>query len=176
MISCAKKSRAVKHAHFFRVCVSGGTSKCRRHKGWSKGRGSFTRSSPGTLPWSNVAPQSTAPPPIWPAPPVEECALDAPRSPCLLSTRALWDFSSVTAFPPRPLYFSREQTIPVYHFDKFVKHSAVFRQEAAKERRPRYGLQNHFQTVLLWPLESSSKIEACKTYRENHCHKKTFSP
>lgn len=74
--------------------------------------------------------------------------------------QALRGSSPVTAVPPGPRTSAENKTIPVYHFDKFVKHAAVFGMEAAKERCFCYSLQNHFRNVLLWPLESSSKIEA----------------
>lgn len=107
--------------------------------------------------------------------PVWEDILNAVHSPSSCRPDNLRFFTNDGSFPLGPCISAEAKTIPVYHFDKFVKHSGVFGQEAAKERYLRYSLQNHFQNVLLWPLESSSKIEACKMYPENHCHKKTFS-
>ena len=61
---------------------------------------------------------------------------------------ALRDFSPVMAVPPGPCISAENKMIPVYHFDKFVKHAAVFGMEAAKERCFCYSLQSHFQNGL----------------------------
>lgn len=118
------------------------------------------------------ASQSVALPPTSAGPPVWEGVLDAVHSPSPLST---WQSSTVVhrwlQHPPSPCISVENNTIPVHHFDKFVKHSAVLVQEAVKERYLRYGLQNHFQNALPRPLESSSKIEVRKTYPENQSQK-----
>lgn len=80
---------------------------------------------------------------------------------------AMGDFSPMTTAPSGPGISAETQTTCVYHFDKFVKHSGVFGQEAVKERYLCYGLQNHFHNVLVQPFESSSKAEVDKTFRES---------
>lgn len=72
------------------------------------------------------------------------------------------DFSPMTTAPSGPSISGETQTTCVYHFDKFVKHSGVFGQEAVKERYLRYGLQNHFHNLLVQPFGSSSKAEVGK--------------
>lgn len=76
---------------------------------------------------------------------------------------AMGDFSPMTTAPSGPSISGKTQTTCVYHFDKFVKHSGVFGQEAVKERYLRYGLQNHFNNLLVQPFGSSSKAEVGKT-------------
>lgn len=90
-----------------------------------------------------------------------------PPSIPIVDPAALRFFTADGGSPPGACISAENETIPVYHFDKFVKHSAILGQGAAEERYLRYSLQNHFQNVQLWPSESSSEIEACKPYPEN---------
>lgn len=105
-----------------------------------------------------------AAPKTWEGPLVGQDALDARHVTSLLEfLSAMGDFSPMTTAPSGPSISGETQTTCVYHFDKFVKHSGVFGQEAVKERYLRYGLQNHFHNLLVQPFGSSSKAKVGKT-------------
>lgn len=71
---------------------------------------------------------------------------------------AMGDFSPMTTAPSGPSISAKTQTICVYHFDKFVKHSGILGQEAVKERYLRYSLQT-ISTMCCWfsPLSQVQK-------------------
>lgn len=95
--------------------------------------------------------------------------LDAVHSPphCRPSTLRFFtnDYS-----PLGPYISAENKMITVYHFDKFVKHAAIFGKEAAEKD----AFVTVYKTISKMCL--FSPIEACKTYPENQCHWNTFSP